>query len=204
MKSSSKKLADTLFTKGQQRVLNLLFSHPERSFFANEIIRHAGGGAGGIHRELEALTEAGVLTENRIGNQRHFQANPACPIFDELRGIIRKTFGISGVIGEALQPFTEQIDLAFVYGSIARGEETARSDIDLFVISKTLAYPDLFPALAETEKKLARTVNPTLYKPGELERKQGEGSAFVNRLLLQPKIFLIGNDSDLPKPAQSG
>jgi predicted nucleotidyltransferase len=204
MQYSSHKLADTLFTKGQQRVLKLLFGHPERSFFANEVIRHAGGGAGAIHRELEALTEAGVLTENRIGNQRHFQANPACPIFDELRGIIRKTFGIAGVLGEALQPFTQQIAMAFVYGSIARGEETSSSDVDLFVISETLAYPDLFSALAEAEKKLARPVNPTLYKVGELERKEGEGSAFVSRILTQPKIFIIGNDRDLPKPAQSG
>lgn len=204
MQHSLHKLADTLFTKGQQRVLKLLFGHPERSFFANEIIRHAGGGAGAIHRELEALTEAGVLTENRIGNQRHFQANPACPIFDELRGIIRKTFGIAGVLGEALLPFSPQIAMAFVYGSIARGEETSSSDVDLFVISETLAYPDLFSALAEAEKKLARPVNPTLYKVGELERKEGEGSAFVSRILTQPKIFIIGNDRDLPKPAQSG
>lgn len=204
MKSSSHALANTLFTKGQQRVLSLLFGHPERSFFANEIIRHAGGGAGAIHRELEVLTEAGVLNENRIGNQRHFQANPACPIFDELRGIIRKTFGISGVLGEALQPFIQQIGLSFVYGSVARGEEAANSDIDLFVISETLAYPDIFPALAGAEQQLARTVNPTIYKPGELERKRDEGNAFANRILTQPKIFIIGNESDLPKPAEPG
>jgi predicted nucleotidyltransferase len=204
MTISTHLLADTLFTKGQQRVLGLLFGHPDRSFFANEIIRHAGGGAGAIHRELEALTKAGVLSENRIGNQRHFQANPACPIFDELHRIIRKTFGIAGVLHEALQPFTQQIALAFVYGSVARGEETANSDIDLFIISQTLAYPDIFPALADTEKQLARTVNPTIYKPGELERKQGEGNAFANRMLVQPKIFIIGNENDLPKPAQPG
>jgi predicted nucleotidyltransferase len=204
MTSSTHLLADTLFTKGQQRVLGLLFGHPDRSFFANEIIRHAGGGAGAIHRELEALTKAGVLSENRIGNQRHFQANPACPIFDELHRIIRKTFGIAGVLHEALQPFTQKIALAFVYGSVARGEETANSDIDLFIISQTLAYPDIFPALAETEKQLARTVNPTIYKQGELERKQDEGNAFANRMLVQPKIFIIGNENDLPKPAQPG
>lgn len=204
MKSSSHNLANTLFTKGQQRVLSLLFSRPERSFFANEIIRHAGGGAGAIHRELEALTEAGVLKENRIGNQRHFQANPACPIFDELRGIIRKTFGISGALGEALQPIAQQIKQAFVYGSVARGEETANSDIDLFLISETLGYPDIFPALTVAEQQLARTVNPTIYKHGELERKRDEGNAFANRILMQPKILIIGNESDLPKPAQSG
>lgn len=204
MKTPSHKLTDALFTKGQQRVLKLLFGHPDRSFFANEVIRHAGGGAGAIHRELEALTNAGVLAENRIGNQRHFRANPACPIFEELRGIVRKTFGVTGILGEALEPFVQHIELAFVYGSVARGEETANSDVDLFVISKTLTYPDIFPVLAETEKQLARTVNPTLYKPGELERKLDEGNAFINRVIAQPKLFIIGKESDLPKPAQSG
>jgi len=204
MESNHQSLADTLFTKGQQRVLRLLFGHSERSFFANEIIRQTGGGAGAIHRELKTLTQAGVLTESSIGNQRHFQANPKCPIFVELLGIVRKTFGVSGVLHEALQPFSERIELSFIYGSVARGEENSNSDIDLLVVSETLAYPDIFPALVEAEKQLLRTVNPTLYKPGELQRKQQEGNAFVNRILAQPKIFLLGSESDLPESAQPG
>lgn len=204
MESNHQTLADTLFTKGQQRVLSLLFGHSERSFFANEIIRQTGGGAGAIHRELKALTQAGVLIERSVGNQRHFQANPACPIFAELRGIIRKTFGISGVLHEALQPFSGKIELSFVYGSIARGEENANSDIDLLVVSDTLTYPDIFPALAEAEKQLGRTVNPTLYKPEEFQRKRNEDNAFVNRILMQAKIFILGNESDLPESAQPG
>lgn len=195
-------LADTLFTKGQQRVLGLLFGHPERSFFANEIIRHATGGAGAIHRELEALTQAGVLSEKRIGNQRHFQANSACPIYEELRGIIRKTFGIADHLRDALYPFTQQIILAFVFGSVARGDENSNSDIDLLVISEALTYPDLFPMLAVAEQQLARTINPTVYKPAELDRKLEEGNAFANRILTQPKIFIVGKESDLPKPTQ--
>lgn len=202
MESNHANLANTLFTKGQQRVLRLLFGHPDRSFFANEIIRQTGGGAGAIHRELKTLTQAGVLIENSIGNQRHFQANPKCPIYTELLGIVRKTFGISGVLHEALNPLSNQIDLCFIYGSVARGEENASSDIDLLVVSETLTYPDIFPALAEAEKQLLRTINPTLYKPGELQRKQQEGNAFVSRVLTQPKIILIGNESDLPEPAQ--
>lgn len=204
MESNHQSLADTLFTKGQQRVLSLLFGHPERSFFANEIIRQTGGGAGAIHRELKTLTQAGVLTENSIGNQRHFQANPQCPIYAELLGIVRKTFGVPAVLREALQAFAEQIELSFIYGSVARGEENANSDIDLLVVSETLAYPDIFPALADAEKQLLRTVNPTLYKRDELLRKQQEGNAFANRVLAQPKIFVLGSESDLPKPAQPG
>lgn len=197
-------LANTLFTKGQQRVLRLLFGHPERSFFANEIIRQTGGGAGAIHRELKTLTQAGVLTESSIGNQRHFQANPACPIFLELLGIVRKTFGISGILRDALLPFAKEIELSLIYGSVARGEENSNSDIDLLVISETLTYPDIFPALGEAEKQLLRKINPTLYKPGEIQRKRDDGNAFVNRLLAQPKMFILGNESDLPEPDQSG
>lgn len=204
MESNHQTLADTLFTKGQQRVLSLLFGHSERSFFSNEIIRQTGGGAGAIHRELKALTHAGVLIERSVGNQRHFQANPACPIFAELRGIIRKTFGISGVLHEALQPFSDKLELSFVYGSIARGEENSGSDVDLLIVSDTLTYPDIFPALAEAEKQLGRTVNPTLYKAEEFQRKRDDDNAFVNRILMQPKIFILGNESDLPEPAQPG
>lgn len=204
MEPNSHALADTLFTKGQQRVLSLLFGHPERSFFANEIIRQTGGGAGAIHRELKTLTQAGVLTESSIGNQRHFQANPACPIYSELLGIVRKTFGISGILRDALRPFAEEIELSFIYGSVARGEENSNSDIDLLVVSETLAYPDIFPALGEAEKQLLRKINPTLYKPGEIQRKRDEGNAFVCRILTQPKIFILGNESDLPEPAQPG
>lgn len=204
MESSTHSLADSFFSKSQQRVLSLLFGDTERSFFANEIIRHAGGGAGAIHRELESLTRAGVLSEFRIGNQRHFQANQACPIFTELKSIIRKTLGIAGILRDTIQPFTDQIIAAFIYGSIARGEETTGSDIDLLIISETLAYPDLFSGLAEAEKNLGRTINPNIYKSEELQRKLDEGYAFVTRIMTQPKILIFGSESDLPKPAQSG
>lgn len=204
MESSNIPLADALFSKGQQRVLGLLFGHADRSFFANEIIRSLGGGAGGVHRELETLTRAGILSEKRIGNQRHFQANSACPIFEELRGIVRKTFGLGDVLRAALAPLADHVTVAFIYGSIARGEENTASDIDLFVLSNTLAYPDLFGVLSEAEKQLGRPINPSIYKTDELLRKQGEGYAFVNRILDQPRILILGNERDLPEPAQPG
>ncbi len=194
-------LVDALFTKGQQRVLGLLFGQPERSFFANEIIRHVASGAGAIHRELERLTHAGVLTAHRVGNQRHFQANHACPIFEELRSITRKTFGLANVLRDALMPFSADLSLAFVYGSVARGEERVASDIDLFILTDKLTYPDIFPQLAEAEKKLGRTVNPTLYKMTELRRKIDESNAFVTRVLAQPKLFIFGSEDDISKSA---
>lgn len=192
-------LSAVLFSKAQQRVLGLLFAQPERSFFANEIVRLAATGTGAIHRELERLTAAGLLTENRIGNQRHFQANRDAPIFEELRGIVLKTFGLVDVLREALLPLTTQIQVAFVYGSIAKREDTARSDIDLMLIAEGLAYPELYAALESAEAQLGRPIKPTLYKPAELIHKLAEGNAFAGRVLSQPKLFVLGTEDDLPK-----
>lgn len=194
-------LADALFSKTQQRVLGLLFAQPDRSFFANEIVRLAAAGTGSIHRELERLTAAGLLTETRVGNQRHFQANPASPIFEELRGIALKTFGLADVLREALAPLASQILVAFVYGSIAKREDNAKSDVDLMVIAETLAYPELYAVLGEAERRLGRTISPMLYKPDELNRKLADGNAFASRVLSQAKLLVLGSDDDLPKPA---
>lgn len=196
---NSTSLADALFTKTQQRVLGILFTQPDHSFFANEIVRLSETGTGAVHRELGQLAQAGLLVENRVGNQRHFQANRAAPIFEELRGIVLKTFGLADVLRAALLPLASQIRVAFVYGSIAKREDTASSDIDLMVVSETLAYPELYAVLAEVEPRLGRTVNPALYKPDELTRKLTEGSAFAARVLQQPKLFLLGGEDDLPK-----
>ena len=142
-------LADALFAKTQRRVLGLLFGNPDRSFFANEIVRHAESGIGAVRRELAALEAAGLVTAKRIGNQKHYQANRAAPIFEELRGIVVKTFGVADVLREALAPLAAKIRAAFIYGSIAKGSDTATSDIDLMVISDEVAYADLFgPGMA--------------------------------------------------------
>ena len=182
--------------------MGVLFAQPERSFFANEIVRLAETGTGAIHRELERLTQAGLLIEKRQGNQRHFQANQAAPIFEELRGIVLKTFGLVDVLRAALQPLAGQIAVAFVYGSVARREDKASSDIDLLVVTETLAYSDLYEVLSNTERRLGRAVNPTVLKPEELSRKLAEGNAFASRILDQAKLFVLGTENDLPKPSQ--
>jgi len=187
-------LADALFSSTQQRVLGYLFGQPARSFFANELIGLVGAGSGAVQRELKRLAESGLVTVTHRGNQKHFQANPASPIFAELCSITQKTFGLAGPLREALAPLAGQIDAAFVFGSVAKKSDTAASDVDLMVVSDSLTYADLFGALEEAADKLGRPVNPTVYSRAELARRIGEGNAFVTRVLAQPKLWLIGDE----------
>lgn len=196
-------LADALFSKTQQRVLGPLFVNPDRSYFANELVRLAASGIGAVHRELAALEAAGLVTAKRMGNQKHYQANRAAPIFEELRGIAVKTFGVGEALREALEPLSAKIRLAFVYGSLAKGSDTAASDVDLMVISDDLAYADLFSVVSDAEKRLGRKVNPNVYSPNEVRRKLAAGESFMSRVLQQPKIFILGSQHDLRELAKA-
>ena len=190
-------LSDALFTTTQQRVLSLLFGQPDRSFFANEVIGLTGSGSGAVQRELKRLTDSGLVTSKRIGNQRHFQANRVSPIFEELSAIIQKTFGLAEPIRQALQPCEHTIHCAFIFGSVAKREDTAGSDIDLFVVSDSLTGADSVNQLLGTEVQLGRTINTTIYSKEELEKAVQEKNSFVSRVLAQPKVWVIGNESDL-------
>jgi len=196
-RSSSRGLADALFTKVQQRVLGVLFGNPTRSFYANELIALVQSGTGAVQRELTRLEAAGVLTAVRIGKQKHYQANQASPVFQELRALVLKTSGLVDVLREALRPVAERVRAAFVYGSIAKGEDTASSDIDLMVVGEGLTYADLFGALEAVSAKLGRKVAPTIYSPKELARRVKQENAFVTRVLQQPKLWLIGDERAL-------
>jgi predicted nucleotidyltransferase len=193
----SASLADALFTKVQQRVLGVLFGNPGRSFFANEVIALAGSGTGAVQRELIRLAAAGLLSVKQIGRQKHYQAHAAAPVFEELHGLVLKTFGLADVLRAALAPLSGSIRAAFVYGSIAKKQDTTASDIDLLVVSANLTYADLFAALEEASGRLGRKVNPTVYSPKELARRMKQGNAFVTRVLAQPKIWLIGGEREL-------
>lgn len=190
-------IGEVLFTKTQQRVLGLLYGKPDQSFYTNEIVRLAGMGRGTVRRELEKLVSAGLLVVSRAGNQHHYRANPDNPIYQELLAIVRKTFGIADVIRAELAPVYEQIDLAFIYGSIARGEGTATSDIDLLVVSDALAYADLMMVLADAEQSLGRPINPSIYTAEQIRDKLADNNAFLTRLMEQPKIWLKGGEDDI-------
>jgi len=195
-------LADALFSKTQQRVLGVLFGRPDQSFFANEIVRLAGGGFGAVHRELAVLEAAGLVTASRIGNQKHYQANRRAPIFEELRGIVTKTVGVADVLREALAPLEPRIRAAFVYGSIAKGTDTANSDIDLMVVGDKVEYADIFKRVSDAERRLGRKINPSVLTPAGLAKQRGEDS-FHSRVLQQAKIFVMGSEDDLGKPRKA-
>lgn len=190
-------LADALFPRVRQRVLALLYGNPGRTFFANEVIALAQSGTGAVQRELADLAAAGLLKVSTQGNQKHYQANEAAPVFSELRGLVLKTFGLADVLRVALEPLGSQIDAAFVYGSVAKQEDTAQSDIDVMIISDTLGYADVFGALEPASITLGRPVNPTVYTSAQFAKRAKQDNAFVTRVLQQPKLWLIGSKETL-------
>ncbi|RYX97492.1 MAG: transcriptional regulator [Comamonadaceae bacterium] len=190
-------LANALFPKTRQRVLAIFYAAPDRSFYANEVIALAGSGSGAVQRELIGLSQAGLLSVRKQGNQTHYQANPDSPVFAELRSLVMKTMGLADVLRDALMPLAPLIDAAFVYGSVARQQDTAGSDVDVLIISATLGYADVFNALRPAATALGRKVNPTLYQPIDMARRISEENAFITRVLQQPKIWLIGREEQL-------
>jgi predicted nucleotidyltransferase len=196
-RASPGSLADALFSTTQQRVLGLLFGQPDRSFYATELIKLTAGGSGAVQRELARLERSGLVVVSRQGTQKHYRANPDSPLFAELSGIARKTVGLAEPLREVLAPFAAEIRAAFVYGSIAKRSDNARSDIDLLIVSDTLSYPDTYLALAQASHKLGREISPTIYKSAELQERLREGNAFVVRVMAQPKLWIVGDEHAL-------
>jgi predicted nucleotidyltransferase len=153
-----------------------------------------------VHRQLTRLAESGLVEVHRVGNQKFYQANPDSPVFPELRGLVQKTVGLVGPLTAALSPFAERILAAFVYGSVARGNDTAKSDVDLMVIADDLTYPDLYGSLLEAEAALQRSVHLSLSTGEEWKRKLATGNPFVTKVQAQPKIALIGSVDALGRP----
>ncbi len=191
-------LADALLTKTQQRVLRVLFGQPDRSFYASELIRNAGTGSGAAQRELARLEASGLIVASRVGNQKHYQANAASPLFTELRNIVLKTIGLAEPLRDALAPLSRDIRVAFVYGSVAKAEDRAASDIDLMIVSDRLSYGDVFGALDKVSRTLGRHVNPTMYSTADFLKRARNENAFVARVLDGPKVWVIGTEHDLP------
>lgn len=187
-------LAGALFTPVQRRVLGLLFGQPERRFQSAELIRLAGSGTGAVHRQLRRLAESGLVAVTRTGNQKHYQADPRCPIYPELHGLVVNTVGLVEPLRAALAPLARKIRLAFVYGSVAKGTERSGSDLDLLVVSDDLGHVDLLEALRPVEQALARTIQPTVLTGAEWRRALARKDSFAKRVASQPRILILGSD----------
>jgi predicted nucleotidyltransferase len=186
--------AKVLFGADHRRLLGLLLMRPEQSFHVREIARLSGVDAGNAHRALRRLEQAGLLTASRSGNQVRYQTNSASPIFLELQGIMRKTVGLGDMLREALAPLASRIERAFVFGSVARGEEGPRSDVDLMVVGD-VAFDDVAGAVYPLHERLGREVNPVVLTPKEF-RSRVKDKGFVARVMCGPRITLYGDTGE--------
>jgi predicted nucleotidyltransferase len=193
-------IADSLFSDSQSRVFRWLFGQPERSYHLNELLRLTGLGSASLQRELNKLAEAGLVRSERVGNLRRFQANQESPVYGELVGLTRKTLGIEPMLREALVPLAPKLDAAFIYGSVAKETDTAKSDVDVMLVGKNLLLAKVLELLVPLEAQLGRKINPTCLTPAEFKRRRAEPDSFVNRVLAQPVIPLMG---DVPEPARA-
>lgn len=184
-------VGDALFTKAQQMVLTLLFGRPDKSFYLNEVVRYAAMGKGVISRELVKLTAAGLLVATKRGNQNHYQANIESPIYHELVQIVKKTFGIAGVLKADLAAILPRCEQAFMYGSVAKGDAHAGSDIDVMLVADDLSYSDVMTLLESSEVRLQRTVNPTLYTVAEFNERLNNKNPFLTKVLALSTIDLL-------------
>lgn len=192
-------LAETLFSDYRRRVLALLLLRPEENFHVREISRLSSVPPGSLHRELKLLAETGLLSRHTVGNQVRYQANRDCPIFNELAGIFRKTSGLTDIIRAALFPLANAVKVAFIFGSVAKGEERAASDVDVCVIGSA-SFTELVIALSDMRQRLGREINPVVMSQEQFTAKLDVGEQFVSRIMSEPKLFLIGDEYDLGKP----
>jgi predicted nucleotidyltransferase len=197
----AKSIGEALFPKIKRQLLAHVFLAQDRKHYFREITRLVGASPGAVQRELKTLVAAGILITEKIGRQQYYWADPECMVYSELKAIVVKTFGVVDTVSAALTSLVDSIDLAFVYGSIASGQDTGKSDIDLMVIGKA-SFRSLAKALRETESLLSRPINPTLFSSEEFSRKINEKNHFLQNVLNADKLMIIGTENDLARLAQ--
>ena len=190
------KLATSLFGKTRKAILALFYSNPDESYYLRQVVRFSGLGMGVVNRELLSLTEAGILNREAKGQEIYYTANRNCPIFNEIQGLVVKTFGVADVLRAALAPLAERIKAAFIYGSFADGTQNHASDVDVMVIGE-VSFTEVVEALTPAQEKLRREINPTVYPPEEFGKKLAAGHHFLSSVIKGEKIFLVGSEREL-------
>jgi predicted nucleotidyltransferase len=191
-------LADFLLGPFRTRVLSALLLHPETAWHSRELARRIGALPGSTSRELVKLAEAGILLRQQIGNQVHYRANRDCPVFIELAGMLRKTSGLATVLADALLPLAENIQCALIFGSVARAEETAHSDVDILVLGD-IGFAEVIGALYPAQEEVQREINPVVYRPDDFCAKLASNNTWAREVVEKPKLFLIGDADDFAK-----
>jgi predicted nucleotidyltransferase len=185
-----------LFGKTRNGVLGLLFGHPDQSFYVREIARTLGSGQGAIQRELESLEKSGILVRATRGRQVFYQADSRSPIFEEIKSLVMKTVGGVQVLIQSLAPLADKIQVAFIFGSMAQGQQHRESDVDLFIVGD-VSFGDVVDTLNSAQKRLMREINPVTYPVAEFQEKVSQKHHFVMSVLHGPKLFLIGGEREL-------
>jgi predicted nucleotidyltransferase len=200
-KKNKNHLCTGLFGKTRQAVLALLYGQADTSFYTRQIFDAVKTGRGAVQRELENLSEEGIIVREVWGRQVYYRANDKCPIFNELKGIVRKTFGVADILRQNLMPLADKIRVAFIFGSVARSTDERKSDIDLMVVGE-VPFGDVVALLSGAEEALGREVNPVVYPVDEFRHKVEKGHHFVTSVLGEQKIFLIGDEIELGRLAE--
>jgi predicted nucleotidyltransferase len=192
---------NALFPKTRKAVLATVYMQPTREWYLSDLARHLKVQPSSLQRELANLVGGGILRKRVDGNRSYYSAETRGPIFDDLYGLILRTAGLRDVLAESLEPFRKRIIAAFVYGSLARHEERATSDIDLMVIGD-VGLAELASTIKRAEEKLIRPVNPSVYKPGEIAKKLALGHHFLRTVMSEDKLFVVGGEDDLASATQ--
>jgi DNA-binding transcriptional ArsR family regulator len=194
----NKRPINALLPKTRQGILAATFVQPEKSWYSTELARRLGVPLSSLQRELRDLTDAGILKRHRQGQMVYYQANAESPLFSDLRGLLVKTAGIADILTDALNALLPKIRLAFVYGSIASGQERSDSDIDLMVIGAVTPMELALP-LRQARELLGREINPTVYSPAEFAKKRAAGDHFLSQVLTKPRLLVLGSEDELEK-----
>ena len=196
--NNNESLSATLFGKTRRAVLALLYSHTDESFYLRQITRAAGSGMGAVQRELKKLSESGIILRTTRGKQIYYKANPDCPIYDEIKSLVMKTAGIGEILKAAFVPLTDLINVAFLFGSLVRGDERSSSDVDVLVVGN-VSFAEVVSALGQVQETIRREINPIVYPPKEFRSKLAAKHHFLKTTLDSPKFFLIGDENELEK-----
>lgn len=193
-------LGVALFGKSKRALLALFYVQTERTFYLRQIVRTLGIGQGAVQRELARLVDAGLLVRTPVGSQVHYQANAASPVFGEMKSLMLKSSGVADVLREALAGLVERITVAFVYGSLAKGTDNARSDVDVMLIGD-VSFGEVVSALQSAQKTIGREVNPSVYSEQEYRTKLKAKHHFLTSVIGTPKVFIVGGDHELNRLA---